>query len=525
MDDRIQDLAQQLVTHDMEHAFGVTGSGASLQLITALEERKVRYYPAAHEAAAAIMAGAVARLTNRPSAAISIKGPGLANLLPGIAHNYFENQPALSISECFAADVPSYRMHKRLNHAALVATLVKDTATLSELDSISRLLDTAGAEIPGPVHLELCASQRPKIDNGGRSAEHSGAEPSAAGIAQPELLLEQVRHAERPVLVVGSLALRREWRERLALLRIPIFTTAAAKGALSEGLPHSAGVFTGDGKELALETQILPAADLVIGIGLRNIEVLTPKALGHRTILLDEVGGTCADGFQADLVITDTGADLIGQVFSELELKDWGQELIRAGRERLRRALLNGAWLPAACLEALNQLDLNYMLVQDTGSFCTIGEHLWEASPQRPYLGSSNGRYMGTAIPSAIGAAIAERPRPVFCLVGDGGMRNYVAELKLAVQEQLPICFILMSDGQYGSIAGVPQKQHLSMHATTIFQPSWLEAVRGLSYETIAVESAMSFADAVQGWDCRAPLFIQATFDHDPYAEMTRQLR
>ena len=84
MIERIELLATLLVENGLRYVFGVTGSGSSLRLITELETRGVPYYPAAHEASAALMAGAVTRASGQLSASVSIKGPGLANMVPGI---------------------------------------------------------------------------------------------------------------------------------------------------------------------------------------------------------------------------------------------------------------------------------------------------------------------------------------------------------------------------------------------------------------------------------------------------------
>jgi acetolactate synthase-1/2/3 large subunit len=165
------------------------------------------------------------------------------------------------------------------------------------------------------------------------------------------------------------------------------------------------------------------------------------------------------------------------------------------------------------------------MLVLDTGSFCTIGEHVWNASPARPFLASSNGRYMGTSIPTAIGAAVADRNTPVICVVGDGGMRMYPSELKLAVKEGLPLCVILMSDGLYGSIACVPQAGGVSRRAMEIDHPSWVDSVAGMGCHAVLADDETRFQEAMQSWDHRRPLFIEVPFDAGRYAAMTRDLR
>ena len=518
MSSTIRELAQQLIQQGLVHTFGVTGSGASLDLITALDALGGSYHPTAHEAAAAIMAGAVTRLSGRLSAALAIKGPGLANLLPGIAYNYFENNPALTIAECFAGSVPSYRMHKRLNHPALLSSIVKGITSLSQSkENLAKLIAHARTEAPGPIHLELCECDVAVWDSPSPT-------PALLTSDTPAIPLSLLQ-AQRPVLIVGSLALRREWRAALAELPIPVFTTAAAKGVLDENLPHAAGVFTGDGKELALETQVLPQADVVIGIGLRNTEVLSPKSFHKPTWMLDEAEKQWADGFDATVILVEQDSAFIPEILEILRRKPWGVEVVAQGKQKLRDALLQGEWLPACCFESLNELTYPYLQVLDTGSFCTIGEHLWSSTANRVFLGSSNARYMGTGIPSAIGAAIGLPGFPVFCVVGDGGVRDYVAEIRLAIEEQLPICFVLMRDGRYGSVAGPPSTFTRNTRAVTIAAPSWVKAVAGMGCATAVATTANEFSQLLQDWNHKEPLFIEVPFQPEAYARMTEKLR
>ena len=521
MHEQLSRLAERLVEHGLAHAFGVTGSGASLRLITELEARGVRYLPTSHEAAAAIMAGAAGRASGRLSVSISIKGPGLSNMLPGIVHNYFEGNPALSLSEAYGADSPPGRMHKRLAHGPLLASVVKGFDRLGRVESrLGSFLDLARQEVPGPVHLDLCG------DRGGPEPSTPRVQTAPASTPSDVMrAMDRVKRARRPLVIVGSLGLRRPWGSALSHLQVPVFTTAAAKGVVDERSPQSAGVWTGDGKRLAPESHLVSEADFVLGLGLRNTEVLSPKPFGHPTVLVDEVGGSLTQGFGPEQVLIDPSGKAASDLLSVVAGKAWGLERIAALKSSLAGALVNGHWLPARSFDVLNQLSGSYAMVLDTGSFCTIGEHLWHAGPERPFVGSSNSRAMGTGIPTAIGVACARPGLPVFCLVGDGGVRMYAPELRLAVEEQLPVCFILMTDGRYGSIASVPQSTPVSQRAMTVARPSWWRAVEGMDCEARAVEGMEDFARALAGWTRRGPTFVEAAFAPEPYAAMTAELR
>ena len=60
---------------------------------------------------------------------------------------------------------------------------------------------------------------------------------------------------------------------------------------------------------------------------------------------------------------------------------------------------------------------------------------------------------LGYGIPAAIGAAIGRPDRPVICLTGDGGAQFALAEMMVAVQEKLPVTFVIWNNRGYREIA------------------------------------------------------------------------
>lgn len=521
MHERILELSDVLAALPVKAVFGIPGSGLSLQLITALERHGVPFYGACHEGSAAVMAGAFGRQTGTLGCSLSIKGPGLANMLSGILTNYYEQLPTLSIAESLGPSAPLSRMHKRLDHEAATAFCTKAYATLGDpRTTVARLAAHAWEEIPGSVHLDLCPDDTPRFVS---HVEASPGAPRRDGWSGARRLVE---YAVRPVVIVGGLARRRRWSQRLADLHVPVFTTLLAKGVLDETLPWAAGVFTGDGKALSPEARILPEADLVVGLGLRNTEVLTARPWGCPLVIMDVIGGHTAEGFEAAHVIV-TQADEIERILDMLSENTWGRDLIAESRVSLERHLLRDEWSPGTLFMQLERLlpTITYF-VTDTGFFCTVAEHLWRARSSTAFFASANGRSMGNGLPTAIGVALANRTRPTVCALGDGGAQMYVGDLKLAVSERLPILFILLTDGRYGSVAGVPAAQGLSPHATTVLRPSWFKAVNALDCPAVQVHAIDQFVSAVNTWEWRnGPKYIEAVFDPERYAKIVEGVR
>ena len=515
MNPRVVALADALAAEGVRAIFGIPGSGLSLQLITRLEGRGVPFYGTSHEASAAVMAGAFGTRSRTLGCSVSIRGPGVGNALSGVLTNHYEQRPTLSLAEALGPAVAVGMAHKRLDHAAAAGPYVKAYATLGEPEAtLTALAMTARAEVPGPVHLDLVADDTSVVPT-----------PSPPGRCEPAghdpaRLLERSR---RPIVIAGSLAARRPWGARLGRLRVPVFTTFAAKGVVDERGAFAAGVFTGDGKALAPETRLLPEADLVVGLGLRRGEILRPPAWPCPVVLLDAVAGT-ADGLEATHVVPDAGDADFDAALSALAGRAWGDDRVAEAIATVRRRLLEDPWLPGRVYETLEGAvpDAGCFVV-DTGWFCTVAEHVWRAPSPDAFLASANGRSMGTGLPMAIGAALADRRRPTICAMGDGGVRMYIADLRLAVQERLPILLLLLSDGRLGSVSG---DGTLSRRATAVAGASWLRVADAMDCPGQQVKDVDGLLATLARWRwSEGPLFVEAVFDPERYAAMTREIR
>jgi len=59
---------------------------------------------------------------------------------------------------------------------------------------------------------------------------------------------------------------------------------------------------------------------------------------------------------------------------------------------------------------------------------------------------------MGWAIGAVVGASLAKSEQPIVCITGDGSYLMSGQELSVAVQEQLPIVFLVLNDSSLGMV-------------------------------------------------------------------------
>lgn len=510
--DHVKLLAEVLAHSGVSAAFGVTGSGHSLQLIEELQYQRVPYYGVGHECAAALMAGAAGRGGSIGAVAISIKGPGLSNMIPGILSNYYEGRPTVTISECYAADAPTNRKHKRLDHRLLTSSITKGYLRVGDKkDTILRLLKDAEEGFPGPVHIDL--SPVPEKETKVLCDRNTDGHP--ASLTAPVGALNAVREAKRPCVVLGSQARRRMHHVDWNALKVPVVTTAAAKGSINEHNPWFAGIVTGEINALSPEKNILSESDLILGFGMRAEELVKPITVDVPLLTVDDM-------------CEDLGSDsTLLNLFDELYKSDWGDEIVRDYRERVEQHVLNNEWLPGPILRRLcRYFDCSSaVLVPDTGFFCTVAETVWRVSNPEEFCGSCIGRFMGTAIPTAVGISITEAKRKVICVLGDGGISPYFGEIRLAITHELPILFLLLSDSRYSSVAAFAQCSRGSRPAVETGSANWWQAANALGCDSCLVESFSKLDQVLDSWDCQGPFFVQANIDPERHTQIAMQLR
>ena len=196
-------------------------------------------------------------------------------------------------------------------------------------------------------------------------------------------------------------------------------------------------------------------------------------------------------------------------------------------KTRLTKHLDSFQFLPTTIFGILrNYFGNEVRLVLDTGSFCTIGEHLWPADNPLLFLSSGNSRYMGTALPMAIGASIFDPKVPTIAVVGDGGIGMYISELRLAVKYKLPLLVLLLSDGGYGSIRSQAIRNGLNQDPLVFSDSSWLAVMDGFGVSGYKVSDEDTFSNSISHWKpSEGPFFIECHFEPDKYMKMTQGLR
>jgi acetolactate synthase I/II/III large subunit len=439
--------------------FGVPGGGPNLDVVGAAASAGLRFVLTHTETAAAIMAATSADLTAAPGAVLVTRGPGLASAINGIAHAALDRLPLVIIADTVRAAEAGRVSHQRLDQAALGRPVAKAVLTVGAGragQAAAQLVSQALAGPPGPVIALM---------DDGIAAEPGGAPdagPFPGGRGRPGKgdlgpLAAALRQARRPVLLLGAHAIAHTAAIRAAVAGrgIPALHTYRARGIVPDSAGEAAGLVTGGTMEWPLLTQ----ADLIIGLGVDEAEMI-PAAWDYAapTVLVSEWAAERARAtgyFTGATTLTaplPAAIDLLAAWIPATGPR-WAPGAGRAARREAARRLA-GAAIAAPGTLAPQQVATvarahtppDTIATVDAGAHMLAVMPLWEVDQPRQLLISSGLATMGFALPAAIAAALCSPGQPVVACTGDGGLGMTLAEIETAVRLRLRIVVIVFND-------------------------------------------------------------------------------
>ena len=158
-------LVDYLERRGVTKLFGLCGHTVIGMLDALSRSEKVKYISNRHEAVASTAADGYARITHKASVVMCHLGPGLTNVLTGVANAAFDSIPMVVI----AGDVPSYyygrhphqevNMHGDATQYKMLEPVVKRAWRVDDVEALPDIMDKAfrlaESGRPGPVLIDL----------------------------------------------------------------------------------------------------------------------------------------------------------------------------------------------------------------------------------------------------------------------------------------------------------------------------------------------------------------------------------
>jgi acetolactate synthase-1/2/3 large subunit len=106
---------------------------------------------------------------------------------------------------------------------------------------------------------------------------------------------------------------------------------------------------------------------------------------------------------------------------------------------------------------------------------------------------------MGYGVPAAVGAKVADRTRTVVSFNGDGCYMMNGQELATAVHHKLPVIFIVVNNGIYGTIRMHQERDYPGrVHGTDFTNPDFAALARAYGAHGETVTETAQFAGALE---------------------------
>jgi acetolactate synthase I/II/III large subunit len=464
-------LVEGLIERGVDTVFGIPGVHTiELYRGLAAAEGKIRHVTPRHEQGAGFMADGYARVTGKPGVAFVITGPGLTNTLTAMAQARADSVPILVVSGLGRSDTLGKgwgRLHELPDQGAMVATLCH-SETVTDPRKLGEVLDRAFAAMtagrPGPAHIQISTNMMgqpcpplPRPETGGSAVPLPlGRLRSVAGA---------LNNGERVVILAGG-GIRRaetELRKLAEMLDAPVILTANARGAL-----HGHRLCVPASPSLTAVRALISGADQVLAIGTE----LGPTdydvyARGGVPDLSDMIRiDICADQLArhpAKMPIkADAGPMMTALLPMILPANRNGSARAEAARTAARAELAGlSPAMPGQLdmVEAIREAMPGAIIVGDSTQPVYAGNLYYDHDRPCGWFNAATGYgALGFAPGAAVGAAIAAPGTPVVCLIGDGGLQFSPGELRTAVDENLPITYVVWNNAGFREIAEAMQQ-------------------------------------------------------------------
>jgi pyruvate dehydrogenase (quinone) len=529
-------LVDTLIAWDVRVIFGLPGDGIN-GIMEALRTRqdKIRFVQVRHEESAAFMATAYAKWTGKLGVCLATSGPGGTHLLTGLYDAKLDQAPVLAITgmqfhdliETFTQqDVDLTRV---FNDVTVFNTQVTDAA---HMESVAGLACRSALAGRGVSHLSIAsdvqeqtAAKRSRRNLPEHTPERWFEGSKLPDDAQLALAADILNTASKVAILVGRGALhaKAELERTADLLAAPMAKALLGKAVLPDDHPHVMGGIGILGSLASQEIMEECEALLIVGSTFPYIEYY-PKPGKARGVQIDRnaqrigLRHPVEAGLVGDAAIT---LRLLNERLRPKEDRSFlenAQQSVRRWRKMMAEAESRSEvpLKPQRVVKAFgDRMPANAILATDSGQNTELAARHIDIKAGQDFAVSGSLASMACGLPYAIAGGIAFPGRPVFAVVGDGGLAMQLGEFSTAVRYRIPLKLLVIKNNMLNQIAweqmmflGNPQ---FACELQPIDFAMAAQAMGGIGYSVTRPEEIEGVLDAA--FAAEGPVIIEAVVD------------
>ena len=526
-------FVETLVAYGVTDVFGIVGS-AYMDALDLFPTAGIRFIPTVHEQGAGHMADGYSRVSGRHGVCIAQNGPGITNFVTACAAAYWAHSPVVMVTPETGTGTMGLGGFQETEQLPIFSKITKYQAHVSKhprmAELTARCFDMAMSE-RGPTQLNI-----PR-DNFYGEADYEIAKPRkiSRGPGADESLDEAadlIAKAKFPVIVAGGGVLFSGGiKEAIALseqLNAPVVNSYLHNDSFPADHPLWCGPLGYQGSKAAMK--LIKDADVVIALGTRlgpfgtlpqhgmdywpkNAKIIQIDT-DHRMLgLVKQISvGIVGDAKESAKALsyrlanrklassenTDARKKRISDEKAawEKELNEWTHE-----KDAWSISIAKGsdAMHPRQMLRELEKaMPKNAMVSTDIGNICSVSNSYLRFIQPNSMLAAMSFGNCGYALPSVIGAKVAQPDRPAVAYVGDGAWGMSFGEILTCVREDIPVTAIVFHNKQWGA----EKKNQVDFYDTRFLgvnlkNPSWAEVARSLGAEGITIDNLGGVGEAL----------------------------
>lgn len=490
-----QAAVRSLLAHGVTDLFGVPGIQLDPFYNAMYDEgRPLAVYTARHEQGSAYMALGYAATSDRVGVLAVVPGPGLLNAAAGMATAWAMSLPVVTL--CGQVPSPAIDrgmglLHEIPGQPSIVAPFTRARARASSPGEISGLIAESFAAAvsadPRPVFLELPPDVLAGSCDEPISAPLAPSHPAVVD-ADVEAAAQLLLSARSPMLVVGGGAQAASESVRLLAERLgaPVLAHRRGRGVLDSR--HRLSISMVEGQELWADV------DCVVAIGSRMYTPLREWGADEHLsqIWVDPDPDAPARVGDPTVHLRCRAEDALPVLFDRLGASPAidASERLDAARSRAREVLAPLGPQQEFLQAIRSALPDDGILVSDLTQVGYLSRVDYEVRAPKTYLFPAYMGTLGWALPTALGAKVANPDRSVAAVMGDGGFGFTGMELATAVHYGIGVTTIVFDNEGYGNVRMLQREAYGGrVHATDLRTPDLLEFAASFGVEGIRAET------------------------------------